>query len=85
MIATDVPGCREVAIEGDTGLLCGARDAKSLAAALRSFCSLSGEDREAMGQSARLLAEKRFDQRVVVQHYLDALAEIGVKSAFRSI
>lgn len=85
MIATDVPGCREVVIAGETGLLCGARDAGSLATAIRSFCSLSGEDRDVLGRSARLLAEQRFDQRLVVQHYLDALAGIGVGSASRSI
>ena len=39
IVTTDVPGCREVVVNGETGLLALARDAESLTAALRRAVS----------------------------------------------
>jgi glycosyltransferase involved in cell wall biosynthesis len=78
IIATDVPGCREVAIEGRTGFRFTARDERSLADAMRRMEALSAADRTAMGQAARRLAEERFDARIVVGQYLDLLRGLGV-------
>jgi glycosyltransferase involved in cell wall biosynthesis len=59
MVATDVPGCREVAIPNETGLLVPPDDADALAAAVEQLAH-SPELRARFGRAARRLAEERF-------------------------
>lgn len=65
VVTTDVPGCREVLIDGETGLLVPARDTAALAAALKRLI----EDRELrwrMGKAARCYVESRFSTGQVI-------------------
>ena len=73
LIATDVPGCRQVVQDGQNGYLCQAKDPHDLARAMRQLMQLPPEKRQAMGQASRKLAEDVFDENRVVQKYLDAL------------
>lgn len=75
LIASDVPGCREVVIEGCTGTLCRPRDARSLAEAVERVAALSAGQRSAMGAAARRLVEEKFGEQRVVQAYLGVLAQ----------
>lgn len=59
MVATDVPGCREIAIPNKTGILVPADDPPALAAAIEVLAQ-APELRESYGRSARALAEARF-------------------------
>jgi len=59
MVATDVPGCREVAIPNETGLLVPPDDADALAAAIERLAR-SPDLRARFGRAARRLAEERF-------------------------
>ncbi|MEA3021794.1 MAG: hypothetical protein QOK01_646 [Alphaproteobacteria bacterium] len=59
MVATDVPGCREVAIPNETGLLVPPDDAEALAAAIEELAR-SPDLRARFGRAARRLAEERF-------------------------
>jgi glycosyltransferase involved in cell wall biosynthesis len=59
MVATDVPGCREVAIPNETGLLVPPDDAEALAAAIERLAR-SPDLRARFGRAARRLAEERF-------------------------
>lgn len=78
MVATDVPGCREIVVEGVTGLLCEARSASSLASAMRRMIDLQPADRAAMGEAARHRVETQFNEKIVVDSYLRALRELGL-------
>ena len=78
LIATDVPGCREIVEEGRNGLLCVVKDARSLAAAMRRFAGMSLEDRIAMGKAARRKVQEEFSEERVIRAYLDALAAIEI-------
>jgi glycosyltransferase involved in cell wall biosynthesis len=73
LIATDVPGCRQVVQDGQNGYLCQAKDPLDLARAMRQLMQLPVEKRQAMGRASRKLAEDVFDENRVVQNYLDAL------------
>jgi glycosyltransferase involved in cell wall biosynthesis len=73
MIATDVPGCRDVVIEGQTGFLCTARSAEALAAALEQMLRIEPAARAEMGRRARIRVERDFDEALVSSAYLDAL------------
>jgi glycosyltransferase involved in cell wall biosynthesis len=76
LIATDVPGCRDVVGEGVNGYLCSVRDAASLASAMRRLAELPQADRNAMGEAARRKVQDRFNEEFVVRAYLDVLADL---------
>jgi glycosyltransferase involved in cell wall biosynthesis len=71
IVATDVPGCREVVAHGVNGLLCELRDAGSLADRLAQMLDMSGEARRAMGERGRQKVMAEFDERVVINQYKD--------------
>ena len=73
LIATDVPGCREVVHEGATGLLCLPRDSGSLATALRRMVEAGASERQRMGANARRMVENHFDERFVAAAYHEAI------------
>jgi glycosyltransferase involved in cell wall biosynthesis len=73
LIATDVPGCREVVEHAINGFLCSARDASSLAHTKLRMLHLEASERAAMGQAGRAKIEARFDESIVVARYLEAV------------
>ena len=73
LIATDVPGCTEIARAGENAFLCAARDARSLADAMLALLDLDPDARAAMGRRSRELAEREFDVSVVEARYLAAI------------
>jgi glycosyltransferase involved in cell wall biosynthesis len=76
MVATDVPGCREVVIEGTTGLLVPARDAQRLAAAVQRLLH-DGPLRARLGAHARALAERDFGAAGVIDQTLAVYRELA--------
>jgi glycosyltransferase involved in cell wall biosynthesis len=73
LIATDVPGCREVLDNGVNGLLCEPRSVESLAAAMCRMLRMGEEERKAMGAVSRAKAEAEFDEQIVIARYIAAL------------
>jgi glycosyltransferase involved in cell wall biosynthesis len=73
LIATDVPGCREVVKGGVTGLLCEARSASSLAAAMARFADMDVDRRQALGNAARAKVATEFNESAVIDAYLEVL------------
>jgi glycosyltransferase involved in cell wall biosynthesis len=69
MVTTDVPGCRDAVIDGQTGVLCEPRNARSLALAMERLLT-QPTLREAMGAAARRDAVSRFDIRSIVSAHL---------------
>lgn len=76
LIATDVPGCREVVEHGKNGFLCEVRDPANLAQKLFDFIDLSHAERIAMGKASRVKVEREFDENIVIQRYLERIEEI---------
>lgn len=74
LIATDVPGCRDVVDNGVNGLLCAPRSAADLARAMGEMLGLDDAARGAMGRAGRRMAEKLYDQRLVAAAYLEEVA-----------
>ncbi len=69
MVATDVPGCREVVVDDRSGLLVPARDASALADAIERLISEPATRRE-MGRAARADAVEKFSEPVVIEKML---------------
>jgi glycosyltransferase involved in cell wall biosynthesis len=66
IVATDVPGCREVVAHGVNGLLIPPRDAEALAAAIKRLCE-HPLDRKRMGRAGRDAVLHDFDQSIVFE------------------
>jgi glycosyltransferase involved in cell wall biosynthesis len=75
LIATDVPGCREVVEDGVDGLLVPAREAEPLAAAIAALDD-DPELRRRLGEAARVKALQQFDQEVVLRETLAVYREL---------
>ena len=75
IVATDVPGCREVVREDRNGLLVPVRDAPALAAAIRRLVQDPAE-RARLGANGRALAEREFSVEHVVERTLAVYGEL---------
>jgi galacturonosyltransferase len=73
LITSDIPGCREAVIDGETGLLCQSQNADSLYDAMKRFLALPTDERAQMGQSGRKHMEIVFDKKTVVKKTLKGL------------
>ncbi|WP_061162722.1 glycosyltransferase family 4 protein [Caballeronia temeraria] len=69
IVATDVPGCREVVEDGVNGLLCEVKSADSLTDALERMLTLSSDERAVMARRGREKVASEFDERNVVERY----------------
>lgn len=70
LVATDVPGCREVVKHGSNGYLVPSNDAKELAKAIHLLI-VDGELRETFGKKSRELAVKEFAEHTVLERTID--------------
>ncbi len=76
VIATDVPGCRDVVDNGVTGILCKVRSAESLGEAMKSFLMMSKDELKLMGEAGRQKMKTEFNQDIVVGIYQGAIRDL---------
>jgi glycosyltransferase involved in cell wall biosynthesis len=76
LIATDVPGCREVVADGATGLLVPPQDPDALAGAIRRLASDAALQTR-LGDAARRRAEAEFALERVNAAFLDAYGTVA--------
>ena len=76
LIATDVPGNRRIVRHGVNGLLCEVRDHESLAQAMEAVGQMDDRKRVAMGMAGREMVERSFDERLVIEAYLQAIRQL---------
>ncbi len=80
IITTDMPGCRDVVLEHESGFLVAPRDADQLAAACETFLRLSPDEQRAMSAASRRHIEQTYDEEIVINAYLGLLAELPSKT-----
>lgn len=76
IIATDVPGCREVVEDGVNGYLCKAKNVDDLAMQMEKMLLLKEEVCREMGNKGREKVIDEFDEAVVNRKYLAKIEEI---------
>ncbi len=69
LIATDIPGCREAVVDGQTGLLVPPRNPLALAAAIQRLIE-APELRAKMGAAGRLRVEEYFADAIICRETL---------------
>lgn len=80
VVTTDVPGCRDAILAGESGFLVPPREPEKLAVALRSLIENPGLRRR-MGCCARNLAENRFATGQVVTRTIAIMKELMTVAA----
>lgn len=73
VITSDIPGCKESVVDGQTGYLCEAKDAKSLYNKMNVFMQLSHDEKNMMGKCGRKKMENEFDKKEVVENTIRIL------------
>ncbi len=79
VIVTDVPGCRDVVLPGNTGWLCPVKDAHALADCCEQLITMTVEQRSLMGSAGRAFMGQKFDEKLVIEQYLQTLQRYGVE------
>lgn len=77
LIATDVPGCRQVVEDGKTGMLCKAQDANDLANKMMAMVEIPREIRARMGEAGRRKMQKEFSDAVVIEKYREVIGQLN--------
>ena len=76
IVTTNVPGCKDVVQDGYNGLLCEPRDSDNLANKLSDLINAPEKYRIEMGENARRIAEKKFDEKLVINLYLKKIKSL---------
>lgn len=79
LIASDIPGCKEIIDDGINGYLSKPQSTDSLVQALEKFLSKNHKEKEQMGKASRIKVEKEFDRDIVSERVISALIEGGIK------
>lgn len=69
IVATDVPGCREIVRDGENGLLVPVQDTRALATAITRLAD-DAELRRDLARRGRLLVEREFSSEAISAQYL---------------
>ena len=72
MVATDVPGCREIVKQDQTGLLVPLRDVPALADAIETLMEDDAKRLE-LGRNARTMVERELCDAVIIRKTLDVI------------
>lgn len=78
IVTTNVPGCRDVVQDGYNGFLCELKNSVDLAKKISDILKLSENKRLEMGQNARRIATEKFDEKLVIDLYLQKIKELIV-------
>jgi glycosyltransferase involved in cell wall biosynthesis len=79
LLASDVPGCREIARDDENGLLFEVRSEEAIARAIEKFIAAGPEKRLKWAQRSRDIAEREYDERLVIDAYRGAVIALTEK------
>jgi glycosyltransferase involved in cell wall biosynthesis len=75
VITTNTTGCKEIVTDNITGFLCRVKDEYDLAAKMEQMVLLPENERNKMGEKARIKIIKEYDKQIVIDAYLKAIRE----------
>ena len=73
IIASNVPGCRDIVEHGSSGYLCKVKDSYALAHKMYKMLNLSEADLQKMGMCGRRHVRREFDEKIVIAKYLQTI------------
>lgn len=75
IIASNIPGCKEIINQGETGFVFEVKNIADLTQKVQCFIDLSEQEKIQMGQKARKKVEQEFDRKMVINSYLEEIKE----------
>ncbi|HET6942714.1 MAG TPA: glycosyltransferase family 4 protein [Sphingomicrobium sp.] len=75
IVSSDVTGCRDAVIDGETGYLFPVGNVEALVEAMSRFCEATDDQLAAMGRAARRDAEARFSDSHLIQETIAAVTD----------
>ncbi len=81
LIATDIPGCREIVDSGVNGFLVERASEGSLVKAMEDFYRMDWEARRRMGLASREKVEREFDRKEVIKAYMEEIKKYEPSAA----
>ena len=76
VVTTDVPGCRETVVPGESGLLFISKDKNAAYSAIGDILGMTSSERETMGRRGREYVEENFNRETVVRKYRDVVESV---------
>lgn len=76
LIATNVPGCKDLIDDEINGFLCEVKDSQSLLDKMKKMYNISNIERENMGKAGRKKMMKEFDEKIVITKYIKIIKEV---------
>lgn len=76
VLASNIPGCREIFDEGISGLGFEARNSNDLVNTIENFIKLPNNKKVSMGHAARKKVVNEFDRNIVVNEYLNEIEKV---------
>lgn len=77
IIATDVPGCKNVVTHSFNGLLCKLKDSEDLANKMLTMMQMPSKTIEEFGRNGRKKVEDEFSENIVIDKYLESINELN--------
>tara|TARA_B110000879_G_C11180829_1_gene518233 strand:+ start:1008 stop:2111 length:1104 start_codon:yes stop_codon:yes gene_type:complete len=77
LIATNVPGCKDVIEHGVNGYLCNVKDSMDIVLSIEKLYSLPFDSIKKMGVLGRDKVRTEFDEKIVIEKYLDILNHLS--------
>lgn len=71
LLASNIPGCKEIIDQDQNGYLFEVNHAESLKGTIQKFIDQSFETRKLMGENSRHKVNREYDRNIIVQHYLN--------------
>ncbi|MDD3462296.1 MAG: glycosyltransferase family 4 protein [Sulfurospirillaceae bacterium] len=76
LIATNVPGCKDIVKEGYNGFLCEVKNSISLADRMEKMINLDQTTLRKLGENAHLFMKEHFDERKVIAIYKEKIKQL---------
>jgi len=76
LIASNIPGCKEIIDDGYNGYLFEVKSVESMEEKIIKFIELDDKIKEYMGENSREKVEKEFDRDIVINEYIKAINNI---------
>ncbi len=73
IIASNVPGCRDIVEHGSSGYLCNVMDPYDLALKMEKMLNLTEKQRQDMGNKGRAHVKREFDENIILEKYLHTI------------
>ncbi|CAM3562548.1 glycosyltransferase family 4 protein [Erysipelothrix urinaevulpis] len=76
LLASNIPGCKEIVEHEKNGFLFEAKNSTDIAQQITSFSKLDFLTRKKMGEYGRTKVESEFDRKIVVNQYMEEINKI---------